>query len=196
MAFLCIAFMGKKQKWRHVHSTSFQASLHIPFPPGKQWSEASPNFPHQNKGFINYVFCRNWDVRNPAGTGLDSSLVNKQVELNPPSQFIRQVPFVDISVYKCVHFVEHERSVVTQHYTCMGITITPGAPVPSARSGLWSMPTPSTRIQQGQEDNKVCYHSYVWEKMSFHHRYLKHDYILLDGYISGIVLANIPRLVF
>ena len=31
------------------------------------------------KGFINYVFCRNWAVRNPAGTRLDSSLVNKQV---------------------------------------------------------------------------------------------------------------------
>ena len=79
MAFLCIAFMGKKLKWRHVHSTSFQASLHIPFPPGKLWSEASPNFPHQNKGFINYVFCRNRAVRNPAGTRLESSLVTKQV---------------------------------------------------------------------------------------------------------------------
>ena len=28
-------------------------------------------FPHQNKGFISYVFCRNWAVRNPAGTRLD-----------------------------------------------------------------------------------------------------------------------------
>ena len=27
---------------------------------------------HHNKGFINYVFCRNWAVRNPAGTRLDS----------------------------------------------------------------------------------------------------------------------------
>ena len=43
--------------------------------------KASPNFPHQNKGFINYVFCRNWAVRNHAGTRLDSSLVNKQVGL-------------------------------------------------------------------------------------------------------------------
>ena len=35
---------------------------------------------HQIKGFINYVFCRNWVVRYPAGTRLDSSsLVNKQV---------------------------------------------------------------------------------------------------------------------
>ena len=75
--------MGEKQKWRHVHSTSFQASLHIPFPPGKQWSEASPNFPHQNKGFINYFFCRNLAVRNPAGTRLDSSLAIKQVGAVP-----------------------------------------------------------------------------------------------------------------
>ena len=38
-----------------------------------------PQFSHHNKGFINFVFCRNWAVRNPAGTRLDSSLVNKQV---------------------------------------------------------------------------------------------------------------------
>ena len=39
------------------------------------------NFPTKNKGFINYVFCRNWAVRDPTGTRLDSSsLVNKQVE--------------------------------------------------------------------------------------------------------------------
>ena len=29
----------------------------------------------------NYVFFRNWAVRNPAGTRLDSSLVNKQVAM-------------------------------------------------------------------------------------------------------------------
>ena len=40
--------------------------------------EARANFPQ--KSFINYVFCRNWDVRNSAGTRLDSlSLVNKSV---------------------------------------------------------------------------------------------------------------------
>ena len=39
----------------------------------------APQFSHHNKGFINYVFCRNWAFRNPAGTRLDSSLVNKQV---------------------------------------------------------------------------------------------------------------------
>ena len=53
---------------------------YFPFP-GRQQRAAQPNSPHQNKGFINYVFCRNWAVRNPAGTRLDSSsLVNKQVE--------------------------------------------------------------------------------------------------------------------
>ena len=39
----------------------------------------APQFSHHNKCFINYVFCRNWAVRNPAVTRLDSSLVNKQV---------------------------------------------------------------------------------------------------------------------
>ena len=42
---------------------------------------ALPGF-SKNKGFINYVFCRNWAVRNRTGTMLDSSsLVNKQVDL-------------------------------------------------------------------------------------------------------------------
>ena len=80
MAFLCIAFMGEKKNG-DMFIIHHQASLHVTFPPRKQWSEASPNFPHQNKGFINYVFCRNWAVRNPAGTRLDSSLVNKQVAM-------------------------------------------------------------------------------------------------------------------
>ena len=56
--------------------SSIQSSLHIPFPPGTQQREAPPYFPHHNKGFINYVSCRNWGVRNPARL---SSLVNKQV---------------------------------------------------------------------------------------------------------------------
>ena len=45
----------------------------------KAMQEMPPQFSHHNKGFINYVFCRNWAVRNPAGTRLDSSLVTKQV---------------------------------------------------------------------------------------------------------------------
>ena len=47
----------------------------------KALKEAPANILQKNKGFINYVFCRNWAVRNPAGTRLDSSsLVNKQVD--------------------------------------------------------------------------------------------------------------------
>ena len=48
------------------------ASQYIPFPPGKQSREAPTDSPHQNKDFINYVFCRNWAVRKPAGIRLDS----------------------------------------------------------------------------------------------------------------------------
>ena len=53
--------------------------LHLFFSSDKQCRETLSEFSHHNKGFINYVFCRNWAVRNPAGTRLDSSLVNKQV---------------------------------------------------------------------------------------------------------------------
>ena len=43
-------------------------------------AEKPTYYSHHNKGFINYLFCRNWAVRNPSGTRLDSSsLVNKQV---------------------------------------------------------------------------------------------------------------------
>ena len=85
-------FHGEKQKWRHVHSTSFQVSLHIHFPQGTIWSKASANLPHQNKSFTNYVSCRNWAVRKPAGTRLDSSLVNKQV-VHSLSQTLLQARF-------------------------------------------------------------------------------------------------------
>ena len=64
--------------------------------PLKQW-ETPCLFSHQNKGFINDVFCRNWAVRNPAGTRLDSSsLVNKQ--------FVLYVdPRVEMSrIFKCL----------------------------------------------------------------------------------------------
>ena len=51
------------------------ASRYFPFPPGKHCIAlllALPNASNQNKGFLNYVFCRSWAVRNPAGTRLDS----------------------------------------------------------------------------------------------------------------------------
>ena len=65
-------FHGEKDVWKQVHSTSFQGSLYIPFPPGKHWREAPPYFPHKYKRLINHSFCRNWAVRNHTGTRLDS----------------------------------------------------------------------------------------------------------------------------
>ena len=51
----------------------------LSFSPLRQCRETSPQFSYQNKVFINYVFGRNWAVRNPAGTRLDSltSEINK-----------------------------------------------------------------------------------------------------------------------
>ena len=69
--FLCIASMEKRKSGDKsiFHPFSF---LMLPLSPGTQWIKAPLDSPNQNKGFINYVFCRNWAVRNPAGTRLDS----------------------------------------------------------------------------------------------------------------------------
>ena len=58
--------------------------LIIPLSSRKTVKTSTIKISPKNKGFINYVFCRNWAVRNPAGTRLDSSsLVNKQVVAPP-----------------------------------------------------------------------------------------------------------------
>ena len=62
----------RKRKVERSQFFILSASRYFPFPSGKHWIEALPNSPYQNKGFLNYVFCRNWAVRNPAGTRLDS----------------------------------------------------------------------------------------------------------------------------
>ena len=84
MEFLFIASMEKKKsKDKSIcHPSSFSILL---LSSRKAVKEAPANFPQINKVFINYVFCRNWAVRNPAGTRLDSSLVNKQVETAGPA---------------------------------------------------------------------------------------------------------------
>ena len=72
--------MGKKKN--EVKSICHPSIFSIlPLSSRKAVKEAPANFPQKkHKGFIEYVFCRNWDVRNPAGTRLDSSsLVNKEV---------------------------------------------------------------------------------------------------------------------
>ena len=83
MEFLFIASTEKKKSEDKSirHPSSFSI---LSFSSRKAVKEAPANFPQKNKGFINYVFCRNWAVRNPAGTRLaSSSLVNKQVGLKP-----------------------------------------------------------------------------------------------------------------
>ena len=65
----------------------FLVFQYFPFPPGRLLRQAPSNFPPKNKGFINYVFCRNWAVRTPARTRLDSSsLVNKQFDVASAGQ--------------------------------------------------------------------------------------------------------------
>ena len=69
--FLFIDSMEK----RRVKTAPFVILLafqYFPFPSGRQCRGAPPKFPPKNKGFINYVSYRNWAVRNPAETRLDS----------------------------------------------------------------------------------------------------------------------------
>ena len=76
MDFLFMASMEKKKS----HPSSFPM-LHLSSRKAQKRSiSKSPPPKKKIKGFINYVYCRNCAVRNPAGTRLDScSLVNKQV---------------------------------------------------------------------------------------------------------------------
>ena len=85
MEFLFIASMEKnKSEDKSIrHPSSFSI---LPLSSRKAVKEAPANFRQKKRGFINYVFRRNWAVRNPAGTRLDSSsLVNKQVGFSAKS---------------------------------------------------------------------------------------------------------------
>ena len=78
---------GEREEWRHVQSSSFQAFLHIPFPPENHQREAPPYFSHQNKGFINHSFLQKVSCQKPYWDQARlPSLVNKQVALvaDPP----------------------------------------------------------------------------------------------------------------
>ena len=57
----------KKSEDKSICEPSRFLILHLP--PKKAVIEALANFQQKNKGFINYVFCRKWAVRIPAGTG-------------------------------------------------------------------------------------------------------------------------------
>ena len=55
-------------------SISHPSSIPIlPLSSRKVVKSTNTKFPQQKKGFMNYLFCRNWAVRNPSGTRLDSS---------------------------------------------------------------------------------------------------------------------------
>ena len=80
MEFLFITFNGeeKSEDKSICHPSSFSI---LPLSSRKAVKEEPAIFPQKkHKGFLNYVFRRNWAVRKPAGIRLDSSsLVNKQV---------------------------------------------------------------------------------------------------------------------
>ena len=82
MEFLFIASKEKKKSEDKsiCHPSSFPI---LPLSSRKAVKRSTTKFPlKKTRGFINYVFCRNWAVRSPAGTRLDSSsLVYKQVVL-------------------------------------------------------------------------------------------------------------------
>ena len=79
MEFLFIAAMEKKKSEGKsiCHHSSFQV---LPRSSRKAVKRSTSKFPPKNKVSINYMFCRNWAIRNPVEARLDSSsLVNKQV---------------------------------------------------------------------------------------------------------------------
>ena len=72
----------RRKKWRQVHSSSFYFFNTSPFL--QEHSKRSTSQFPTKEGFTNWVFFRNWAVKNPEGTMLDSSrLVNKQVGGTP-----------------------------------------------------------------------------------------------------------------
>jgi hypothetical protein len=62
--------MEKKKRGEEsiLHHFSF---LILPLSSRKALKRSTTQSPNQNKGFLNYVFCRNWAVRNLTGTRLD-----------------------------------------------------------------------------------------------------------------------------
>ena len=71
MKFHCIVAMEKKKSGDEFIFHTFGFMI-LPRSFREALNRTLPNSPNQNKGFLNYVFCRNWAVRNPAGTRLDS----------------------------------------------------------------------------------------------------------------------------
>ena len=71
MVLLLIAFQHERESVDKLGRTKNGLVYTFPFLRASN-AETLPLFSHHNKRFINYVSCRNWAVRNPVGTKLDS----------------------------------------------------------------------------------------------------------------------------
>jgi hypothetical protein len=69
--FLGIASMEKKKCGEESIFHPF-ILLILPSSSRKAVNRSTTQIPQSKQGFLNYVFCKNWAVRNPAGTRLDS----------------------------------------------------------------------------------------------------------------------------
>ena len=86
MEFFFIPSMEKKKSEDKTICNPSSFPIH-PLSFRKVVKRSTTQIPPKNIGFINHVFCRNWAVRNPALTRLDSSsLVNEQVAIIAPSR--------------------------------------------------------------------------------------------------------------
>ena len=79
--FLCIDCMASRKSEEKFLLPNFKPLYTFSLLQEINKEKSLPYFPDQSKGFINHNFCRNWAVRDPTGTRLDSSLVYKQVGL-------------------------------------------------------------------------------------------------------------------
>ena len=124
----CVASIEEKKS--EDKSVFHPSSLSIlPLSSRKAVKEAPANFSQKQKkkGFINYVFCRNWAVRNPAGTRLDSSrLVNKQVVYCTAYSVQFTVYSVQCTVYSIQYLIQWTRglsSVTSPSLPPSGLTV-------------------------------------------------------------------------
>ena len=67
-----ISFLEEKECVQKLKRMKNRLDSTFIFSSCKKWWETPLLFCRHNKGFINYTLCRNWAVRNHAGTMLDS----------------------------------------------------------------------------------------------------------------------------
>ena len=81
MVFLIIDCMENRKSGDKSFLHNFKPLYTFPFPK-KSIKRSPPLFPPSEQRLHKSQFLQNWAVRNPAGTGLDSSQVNKQIDVN------------------------------------------------------------------------------------------------------------------